>query len=138
MKTLKQVLSDNPQYSTLINAVVRRIGMESVNDVIQNGIGGGFHGFIYYADTVKFWKTHRKIIMQMAKEMADDLGEDVMQMIGGFGCLQYYDYQKNRWTDSDGQKRIGETIYGREADDIVANAMAWFAAEEVCRMFDDD
>ena len=137
MKTLKQVLSEYPQYSTLINAVIRRIGMESVNDVIQHGIGGGFHGFIYYTDTVKFWKTHRKLIMQMAKEMADDLGEDVMQMIGGFGCLQYYDYQKKRWTDSDGQKRIGETIYGGPTDDIVANAMAWFAAEEVCRMFDE-
>lgn len=137
MKTLKQVISEYPEYKNLINAVIRNIGMDSVEDVINHGIAGGFHGFIYYRETVAFWKRHKKTILEMAENMADDLGENIGEMVGGFNCLEYYDYQKRRWTDSEGQDAVFSTLYGRKTDDVVANAMAWFSAEEVCRMFED-
>jgi hypothetical protein len=54
MKTISQVKKQNPDYSALIHAVVSRIGKESIEDVINHGIDGGFRGFIYYTDTVKF------------------------------------------------------------------------------------
>ena len=41
MKTLAQVVKENPQYSQLIRAVVRNIGEESIADVNNNGIDGG-------------------------------------------------------------------------------------------------
>lgn len=136
MKTLSQVKRENQEYSRLIDAVIKRIGLDSVEDVINHGIGGGFSGFIYYADTVKFYKTHKKDILNLARNMAYDLGEGVISMVGGFNCLKYYDYNKG-WVDLEGQEVIGKTLYGSGVDDVVANAMAWFAAEEVCRMFDE-
>lgn len=137
MKTKKQVLAERPERKTLINAVINRIGVDSVADVLRGGINGGFHGFIYYKDTVAFYQRHKKDILQMATEIADDMGENLMEMIGGFGCLKYYNYTTKKWTDTEGQEAIGKTIYGGKVDDVVANALAWFTAEEVCRMFED-
>jgi len=73
----------------------------------------------------------------LKKGMASELGENILEMVGGFNCLKYYDYKTKKWTDPEGQEAVGQTIYGGKADDQVANAMAWFAAEEVCRMFEE-
>jgi hypothetical protein len=130
MKTLSQVVKENPQYSQLIRAVVRNIGEESIADVNNNGIDGGFNGFIYYIDTVKFFKRHKKDILKMAEEMVAQLGDGGMfKMVQGFRCLGK-DFS---------EEEIAAAIYtGKgEAADIVQNAMAWFAAKEVCRMFED-
>ena len=118
----------------LINAVKRQIGeVDSLLDVYNHGADAGFHGFTYYADTVKFYKKNKKEIIDLAKEQAGSMQVNVLEMIGGFNCLKYYDYKLNRWTDSEGQDAIGETVYGRKVDDVVANALAWFALEEVAR-----
>ena len=130
MKTQKQVIADSPEYATLIRAVIRRIGMDSVEDVTNHGVDGGFSGFIYYRDTVRFWQQHRKDIMSMLKDMGESLGENTLDMVAGFGCLR----DMKLSTDE-----IAEALYsGRgEYADTIKNAMAWFAAEEVCRMFDN-
>lgn len=137
MKTKVQVIKERPEYKTLINAVITRIGMESVPDVINHGIDGGFNGFIYYTDTLKFYRRHKKDILRLAKENASEMGVNMLDMIGGFNCLKYYDYKTSTWTDPEGQEAVGQTVYNGKADDMVANALAWFAAEEVCRMFDE-
>jgi hypothetical protein len=137
MKTKKQVLAERPEYKTLINAVINRIGMDSVEDVINHGIDGGFGGFVYYRDTCAFYSRHKKDILRMANETAENLGENLMEMIGSFNCLKYYDCRTEKWTESEGHEAIGKTIYGGKHDDLVANALAWFAAEEVCWMFDE-
>ena len=72
--TLKQVISENSDYKTLINAVISRIGLDSVQDVNSHGIDGGFSGFIYYSDTHKFAMRHRKDIIRLLEEMADSMG----------------------------------------------------------------
>ena len=46
MLSKKQVIANNPQYKTLINAVYSRIGKDSIEDVVNHGINGGFNGFI--------------------------------------------------------------------------------------------
>jgi hypothetical protein len=137
MKTKTQVIKERPEYKTLINAVINNIGMDSVEDVINHGIDGGFHGFVYHTETIAFYKKHKKIINKMALEMASELGENILEMIGGFNCLKYYDHKTGKWTESEGQDAIGKTFYGNDLDTQVANALAWFAAEEVCRMFED-
>ena len=130
MKKLSDVLKERSEYKTLINAVIRRVGMDSVQDINNHGIGGGFNGFIYYKDTVAFWKAHRKDIMRFAEEMADSLGEDTISMIQNFNCLGKKDYSS---TD------IAKALYAGKGDvaEQIQNAMAWFAAEEVCRMFEE-
>lgn len=137
MKSKKQVIKENPAYAVLINAVINRIGIDSVEDVNGHGIDGGFHGFIYTRDTVAFFKAHKKDILKMAEDMANNLGEDMLSMVGSFGCLSSgtYPNRKPDYTPTE----IGEAIFsGRgECAETIQNAMAWFAAEEVCRMFED-
>lgn len=137
MKTKKQVLIENPEYKRLINAVISRISMEYVEDVNRHGINGGFSGFIYYSDTVAFFRQYRKDILKLAEDMASQLGEDMITMISNFNCLSSGSYpnRKPDYTTTE----ISQAIFtGRgDASTQVLNAMAWFAAEEVCRMFED-
>jgi hypothetical protein len=132
MKTKKQVLSENSDYRVLINAVISNIGMDSVMDVVNHGIDGGFSGFIYYSETHKFAMQYRKLICQMLEQMADDMGEDVVKMVSGFGVF------RNSPMDQDDKKDLYKYIGGgRPEQGTITNVMAWFAAEEVCRMFDN-
>lgn len=129
----------------LIEAVKEQIGGDedelegTLTDVMNHGADSGWPGFTYYHDTVEFFLNNKKEIIELAKEMADDLGENVIEMIGGFNCLKYYDYKTNKWIEPEGQDAIGKTIYGRknDTDEMVANALAWFALEEVARYLYD-
>lgn len=132
MKTIKKVVEENQDYRRLINAVVSRIGKESINDVIHHGIDGGFSGFIYYSETHAFAMRHRKDITKMLLEMADSLGEDVVTMVAGFGVFRYGKM------DEDDKMDLYKYIGGGKCEQgTITNLMAWFAAEEVCRMFDE-
>ena len=135
--TKKEVIENRPEYKTLINAVIRRVGMDSVQDINNHGVDGGFGGFIYYTDTVKFYNRYKKQILQMAEEMAADLGEgDMLSMIQNFNCLSSgrYPDRKPDYT----QTEIAQALFSGKGEcvDQIKNAMAWYAAEEVCRMFE--
>lgn len=131
IKTKKEVLAENPSYKTLINAVINRIGLDSVEDVNNHGIEGGFSGFIYYTETHAFAMRYRKLIVRMLEEQADSLGEDVVSMVANFGAF------RNSGMDNDNKKELYKYLGGgRNQQSTITNLMAWFAAEEVCRMFE--
>jgi len=132
MKTKKQVLTENADYKSLINAVISNIGMESVNDVINHGAEAGFAGFTYYVDTHKFAMKHRKQILQLLNEMADSLGEDVVQMVSTFGV-----FRRSPMDNEDKKELYRYLGEARSEQSTITNLMAWFALEEVCRMFDE-
>ena len=68
----------------------------------------------------------------MLEEMADQLGEDVVSMVGGFGVF------KKSPMDKEDKKDLYRYLAGVNPDQgAITNVMAWFAAEEVCRMFDE-
>ena len=130
MKTKAQTLRDNSEYKSLINAVVNRIGLDSVEDVNSHGIDGGFSGFIYYADTHAFAMRYRKQILALAKDMADGIGyKNIHEMVMSFRCIN--------GDDEDYQDLCKYVGGGRCEQSSITNAMAWFAAEEVCRMFEN-
>lgn len=130
-KALSQVIKDNSDYKTLINAVINRIGLDSVEDVVNHGINGGFSGFIYYSETHAFAMKYRKDIIRMLEDMADQLGEDIVSMVSHFGVF------RNSPMDAEDKKDLYKYLGGgRPAQGAITNVMAWFAAEEVCRMFD--
>jgi hypothetical protein len=133
LKTKKQVLAENENYKTLINAVVRNLhGVEAISDINRHGIQGGFGNFIYYADTHKFAMRYRKLIVSLLEESADQLGEDVVSMVGNFG------YFRNNPMDSEDRKDLYKYLGGGRCEQShITNLMAWFAAEEVCRMFEN-
>jgi|SRR6478609_5164603 len=132
ISTKKEVLKNNPDYKTLINAVITRIGIHSIEDVINHGINGGFSGFIYYSDTHAFAMRYRKLIVKLLEEQASYMGEDVVKMVSGFGVF------RNQPMDNEDKKELYKYLGGgRCQQSAITNVMAWFAAEEVCRMFDN-
>jgi len=68
----------------------------------------------------------------MLEDMADQLGEDVVAMVAGFGVF------RGSPMDADDKKDLYRYLGGGKVDQgAITNVMAWFAAEEVCRMFED-
>ncbi len=137
MKTMKRVIEEGYLPNKLVRAVVRQLGggqdaMKNLQDVYNHGASGGFHGFSYHADTVKFYKRHRKEIVEVAEIMADDLGENLIEMVMRFGCFKGYVHDRNF------HREVGQTLYGVPVDTEVANAMSWFTLEEVARAFCDE
>ena len=118
---------------SLVRAVVRQMGgwesfKEKAPDITRHGIGGGYHGFIYYSETTPFAKRNRKAILEMASEQAKQFGSGLVEMIMGFGCFKH-----SKPTESE----IVEALAGRGTDTQVPNALAWYAGEEVSRAYCD-
>jgi hypothetical protein len=121
----------------LENEVIRQLGLsylevdelrDTLRDIRDYGADGGFSGFCYYADTVKFSEENKTDIMDVARDMADDFGLDgAYSLIAGFSCLN------DMTADS-----VAEAIHSPDSEDytFVMNALAWFAAEEVARSYD--
>jgi hypothetical protein len=126
--------------ASLVRAVVRQMGgwqsfKESAPDICRCGIDGGFHGFIYNADTEPFAKQNRADISAMASAQASDLGMGLFEMIRGFGCFRSWP-KGERPSDEE----IGSALYaGKDLDGTsgMLNALAWYAGEEVSRAYCD-
>ena len=117
----------------LVKATAKQVGgknalKEMAQDVCIHGAAGGFHGFIYYHETEEFYLKNKTLIVEMAQEMADNLGTSLTAMIQGFSCLDAT------------EEEIGKTLYGtrKTVDRFVANALAWFTLEEVARSLVDN
>ena len=120
----------------LIKVVIKQLGYNKkdeelkgyLEDVTNHGANSGFCGFTCYSDTIKFFRNNKKLIIELAENMANDLGEDVTNMVKGFNCLK-----DDELTNS----QIGKVLYGRflnDGDNIsIMNALSWFALEEVAR-----
>lgn len=131
MKTKAEVIKENPELKSVINAVINNIGMDSVSDVNRDGIDGGFNGFTFYSDTHAFAIKHRVIIAKMLEEVADNLGEDVIAMVGGFNVFS------NNPMDAQDKKDLYKFLSGGKPEQgAITNVLAWFCVEEVCRMFE--
>src|SRR6185503_7918099 len=148
--------------ASLVRAVVRQMGgwetfTQSAPDICRGGIDGGFNGFIYYRDTEAFAKRNRADILTLAKDQASDLGESVLDMVAGFGCLggstirnrmsghatwisdSQKDYERRKIL-SQYHEAVGAALFaGKNLQDgeNVLNALAWYAGEEVARAYCD-
>jgi len=152
MKTTQQVIEQSGIPARLVRAVILQTGKENLRDIAEHGVNGGFSGFIYHSDTVAFFKRNRREIAELVNSMAEDLGENPVEMVCGFGCLagfakrEDHDYNGNMTTPrrkklAEYQPSVSRCLYGgrlTEEDTQAANALAWFAAEEVARAFCND
>jgi hypothetical protein len=135
MKTIKSFIEQSHINAALIRAVVRQVGgwdsfKELAIDVTNHGASGGFSGFIYYVDTLTFYRRNKAAVNEALSAMADDLGAGVLEMVRGFNCLG-----EDFSTDE-----IGKAVYGsfsNQYDTQIYNALAWFALEEVARSYSD-
>lgn len=140
MKTLKSFIVESHINPKLIRAVVSQLGgwdsfKQSAININNHGINGGFSGFIYYDDTVKFYRKNKALIVNLAEQQACELGDDAVTMVQGFNCLVDVPTRKPDYT----MNEIAKALYGRYDDDlmIIYNALAWFAAEEIARSYCD-
>ena len=118
------------QFPILAQRVVDQMGgeesfLEKWEDIYNHGISGGISGFIYYSETTDFAKRNIRLIREMARQQADDFGMGMLEMIQGFNCLG-----KDFSLDE-----IAETLFGGGDDKQILNALAWYAAEEVCHQY---
>ena len=135
MKTIKQVITDNPQHKKLINAVLKQLGYkEYLESIYKNGINGGYSGFIYYTETHQFAIKNRKSIIALLEELAFHLYDnDVVEMVKSFNTF------RRNGMDKDELKDLYRYLGGAKVEQgSITNVMAWFAAEEVARMFCDE
>lgn len=128
----------------LVDAVIEQLSanddaeLEStLTNIMNHGIDGGFHGFIYTRNTVTFFKDNRREIIELAMSQADDFGTDVVNMIASFNCLGRQDKKAQREYLPSVQRCVAGFMNDDDDDDVM-NALAWFAAEEVARAFCDD
>ena len=118
---------------SLVRAVVRQMGgwesfKQSAPDITRHGISGGYHGFIYYSETVPFAKRNKRAISEMASEQAKEIGEGLVEMIMGFNC-----FKNSKPTEYE----IIKALVGCGISTQVPNALAWYAGEEVARAYCD-
>jgi hypothetical protein len=120
----------------LMKAVKRQLGEDwkiNFEDIYNHGIDGGFSGFIYYSDTVSFFKRNKAEIIELVKDYAAELDMSPLDFVKSFHCLK----------DSSGvgyEEEIAQALYGKLDDDnhTVPNALSWFAAEEAAREYIDN
>lgn len=132
-KTIKAFCQYANVDSNLIKAVIRQSGgwrdfQENALDIANHGISGGFCGWIYYNETCTFYAKNQKLIVALVESQADEYGyQSAQDMVKGFRHLDAT------------LSEIGLTLYGtkRQHDTYVANALVWYAAEEVARAYAD-
>lgn len=131
MKTTKQAIKDAPNMERLIKAVIKQIGGAENLEGLRSA-DDGYPGFTYYSDTHKFAMVNRKPITELLHNMADDMGEDILTMVKGFGVF------RRSGMDSQDIKDLYAYIGGGKPEQgAITNVMAWLALEEVARIFND-
>ena len=103
IKGLFSYLTSNSAFSAkTIHAVIIALGYRSshstkkdflelsqeLKEVSEHGADCGFSGFIYYADTIAFYKKHRQDIVQHMEQTAAELGTDIISMVQSFGVFR--------------------------------------------------
>lgn len=133
MKSKTQVLKERPDFKTLINGVIKNLGgTDYVMDVVNHGADAGYPGFTYYNDTHTFAMRYRKLIVKILTEQAEEFGQEIVEMVSGFGVF------RKSPMDNDDKMELYKYIGGGKCEQsTITNLMAWFALEEVCRMFED-
>lgn len=130
--------NDNPSFVKMAYAVVEQLG--GVNeDTLLNTLDNvrnaneGYTGFCYPSQTCKFWNENKSAIIENMHEIADNLGEDLITMIKGFGDFKD---DEDDFTYDD----IGKALYApydeNESRDIY-DTFAKYALEEVANRFQD-
>lgn len=145
---------------SLINAVVKQLGHTSaknsellltLKDISNHGIDGGYGGFVYYSDTVKFFDANKKDIIALANESADSIGYSLGDEST---AKKLRELEKDARSDKE-MKQVKDFLFRTFDGDAVAmilnfggwrnvgsldqlkNLMAWFAAEECARELTD-
>jgi hypothetical protein len=94
----------------------------------------GISGFIYHNETHAFAMKNQSLIVELLNEMADNLGEDVATMVGGFGIFR-------RDTISKKDKQDLYNFLGgnkKTEQGAITNVLAWLCVEQLAFELDNN
>ena len=92
--TVTECCKQNPAHAKLIRATVKQLGgmdndlQNTMENILSHGIDGGYSGFIYYSDTIKFAQKNQKHIVALLEEQAEQLDQDIISMVKNFGVFR--------------------------------------------------
>jgi len=126
----EKIIDYNFRYPTIVKAVIKQTGysFEEFKERYMDfrDASSEVSGFIYYSETHEFAIENRTVIIEMLDDMADNLGEDVTEMVANFGVFG------NSYMDKGDRKDLRCFLEeGTPAQGTITNVMAWFALEEV-------
>lgn len=128
----RKFLAEQPaELAAVAKSVIKQLGrttpeaLEELNAVNSSccGAAGGYSGFIWYSDTVAFWRKNRKKITNLMRYECEGIGyKNILEMAQGFNSLK-----------GDPGDEIARALYGRFDNDLrqIYNTFAWYALEEV-------
>lgn len=120
----------------LEKAVLKQIGV-SKKEFVKNisdyrDASAGISGFIYYSETHEFTMRNQTAIIELLEEMASDFGQEVGEMVAGFGVFRGqmdYEDKKDLYAFLSGSKNIEQGT--------VTNVLAWLCVEHLTFLLDN-
>jgi hypothetical protein len=98
-------------------------------DCAEYGADIGISGFIYYKETVSFFKENRYDIIRQMEQIAAELGTDIISMVQGFGVFR----DSDKPTPSEVGKALWDSSQGWPELYHLYNVFAWYTLEEISR-----
>lgn len=106
---------------------------QTLKDMANYGIDGGFTGFIYYNETCKFFEDNKELIMAQLLEDRWSIGySSLTEMLSSFRCLKDVD------TYNIEQFLINSDDESNEDETTLKNGLAWYAAETVAFQLEEE
>ena len=95
----------------------------------EHGADCGIPGFIYYNETISFFKLNQSDIVDHLERASKEFGIDLFSMVQGFGVFRY--------SEKPTVIQIGKALWGNHKIQPeltqLYNVFAWYALEEVSR-----
>jgi hypothetical protein len=143
IEQLRNYILENSSFTeTTVNNVIKALGFplkgsgqnfEELSTQLENcaehGADCGICGFIYYSETIPFFKANRTDIVNHMETTAAECGMDIIAMVQGFGVF--------RNSDKPTAGEVGKALWdsGKSYNEFTTlyNVFAWYALEEVSR-----
>ena len=94
---------------------------------------GGISGFIYYTETHDFAMKNQSLIVELLEDQAEQLGEDVVEMVSNFGIFRRdpisKEDKKDLYNFLGGNKKI--------TSGPITNVLAWLCVEQLAFEYDN-
>jgi hypothetical protein len=127
-RTVNNVIKELGYPLTGSGGTFKELSADLVN-CAEYGADIGIGGFIYYSETVSFFKKNRTAIASHIERTANELGTDIFSMVQAFGVFR--NSEKPTLTE------IGKALWDKSQTypelTSLYNVFAWYALEEVSR-----
>jgi len=144
--TIKKLLAYVSHYSSFPERTVRNVitnlgfplegsydGLKELSGILVNcaehGANIGIIGFIYYYETISFFKKNRAAIVSHIERTAAEFGTDIFSMVQDFGVFR----NSEKPTPTEIGKALWDTHTTHKELTSLYNVFSWYALEEVAR-----